>query len=42
MNAPIDATLQNLYDWVAKQRERQLIASVDRDGLAVMVGIEED
>lgn len=35
MNAPIDATLQNLYDWIAAQRERALIASVDRDGLAL-------
>lgn len=78
MNAPIDATLQNLYDWIARQREREkiskamraasliaipclfnqealdicaavfkclekrLIASVDRDGLAVMKSIEED
>lgn len=42
MNAPIDGTLQNLYDWIAKQEERALIASVDRDGLAVMASIEED
>jgi hypothetical protein len=37
-----DTALECLYEWIAKQRERALIASVDRDGLAVMVSIEED